>query len=830
MYPPSALASPSHRFPRPSLPPRSSRRRLTTAVLCVLACLAIQASRAAPAAAEAALENAAGDRVLNEVSMVHEIAFQGVMASITSRQIIANPTRTPQQSVYTFDLPLHAAITGFDIRLADGRTSSTAVVDVDVALDKAQKPEGINASPDLGLLRLISRDPLGLDKPSPHALATYELRVFPIAAGAVSNVAIHWSTPLRFDDGRLSLRIPRRGDARNLVRERIQLTLQPPRGARGFTAVHGGGKLLGKRIKKSRFTAMPDSDIVIEALPDLAPQGSRPAVSFAAIPIRDGLGVIGVSMLAPLPRGRSRLSYERAVILIDISRSLGDAGVTAARNMVDGLLDTLPGQASIEVVLFDRTARRVFGTFTRNSAANRKKLARSLRPGQLHNGSDLGAALDLAREIAQKEPLGDAPDPGLERGERAPTLVALISDGMTPIGLDGKRAMGRLGDELADNAEVLSIFLVPDSAPVPDTTRGVMAELAYSTPGRAIAVRHAEASVRARNLGAEINRPAPLLNIEVSAGKAALEGLEIPDRLEPGQGFVAVGFYHGPAPRQVRIVAEQGNAPSNFLAKRSLSLSRMGLALALSSSREDDFVTPAGAAEPPPSQTGATLEEARREMVRAASRARTVTRHSAMVALDSRDRYARDRLASVKKWGPFAFTRLLPPPELAPGYKLRRFSERHRAERASTSASKQRTGELDRGIIERLIETYVVPRARACYQDELRKRRVTHGSLSLIVEIARGEVQNARVVRSTFSGGAVEDCVVDAAYNIQVPRVALGEDPETIGVARYPLRFRHVDNRAQVVTGKSSASERPAIIDPTDPSSGPIDGLQNDQD
>ena len=797
-----------------------------------LAGIAVHAAHIAPAAADASLQNSAGDPILSEMSLVHHVTFQGVIASVETRQVIGNSTKTPQQAVYTFDLPRDAAITGFDIRLADGRTSSTTVVDA-AALDKAQKPEGIDASPDLGMLRMVSRDAMDIDKPSPFAMATYELRVFPVTGAGVTNVTIRWVAPLRFDDGRLSLRIPRRGDARNLVRERVELALQPPRGARGFSAVHGGGKLLGG--KKARFTAIPDADIVIEAVPDLTPLGTDPAVEFAAIPIRngarDGFGVVGVSMLAPLPRGRSRLSYERALFLVDVSRSLGDAGVTAARDLVDGLLDTLPGQADVEVVLFDRQARRVFGRFTKNSAATRKKLARSLGLGQLDNGSDLGAALDLAREIARTEPLGHQPDEGLERGARASTLVAIISDGMTPLDLVGKSAMSRLGDDLVDNAEILSIFLVPDSAPVPDTTRGVMAELAYSTPGRAIAVRFAEASVRARNLGAEINRPPPLLSVEVSAGKAVLEGLEVPNRLEPGQGFVTLGFYHGPAPRQVQITAEQGNTPRNFLAKGSLALSRNGLDLALSGAREDDFVTPSSVAtdalEDAPAPSGTTLEEARRALVRAANRASTVTRHSAMIALDARDRYARDRLAGVKKWGPFAFTRLLPPPELLPDHELRGFSERHPSERPGESAGKQRTGHLDRDIIERLIETHVVPRARACYQDELRRRRVTHGSLSLVVEIARGEIQHAQVVRSTFSGNVIESCVIDAAYNIQVPRVALGEDPETIGVARYPLRFRHVDNRAQVLTGKSSTDDEPKILDPLDPSGSPIDGLED---
>ncbi len=801
-----------------------ARTRRLAAVLCGLALVVLYA---APASAEVFLHNAWGEPVLKEARFVHNVAFQGTVARIASTQIIVNPGKSPEEAVYSFDLPNDATITGCDIRLADGRTSSIAVVDSEVALKPVPDPDAIKASPDLGLLRMISREAPQIAAQSATATATYELRVFPIAAGSTATVEVSWVVPLRYDDGRLSLRIPERGDASNLVRAQVNLTLKAPAPARSFSTVHGGGKLLGKRIRGARFTASPEADIVIEAVPDFGPRASRPLVSFAAIPISGGtgskMGAVGISVLAPKPQRKSRLSYERVVLLVDVSRSLGAEGLSAARRLADGLLGSLPAQTEVELVLFDRQAKRAFGKFQKNNGQTRKQVARALRPGNLQNGSDLGAALALASRMMAAEPLADKPGAGLERGARAATLMTIISDGMTPLSLTGRGAVDRLGEDIVQEIEVLSILLVPDSAPVPDTTRGAMAELAYETPGRAIAVRFGEADTRARSLSAEINRPAPLTNLELKASGVTIENIEMPSRLEPGQGFTAVGFYHGSVPKKLALVVEQRNKPLQLSAKRDLALSRSALALALANAREDNFIAPLERLEDDSNAAydSSTLEEARRQLVRAANKARAVTRHSSMVALDARDSYARDRLAGIKKWGPFVFQRLAPPPEREPGYKLEKFAERHPDTAANRDQSKP-TGQLDRNIIERLITTHVVPKARACYEKELRGNYKLRGSLTVVVEIARGEVQDASVVRSTFGSGRIESCVADAAFTIQVPRVALGDDQETVGVARYPLRFRKVANRGEVQKGSSSHR---TIEDPTN-TDDPIGGLE----
>ncbi|MCG8416822.1 MAG: AgmX/PglI C-terminal domain-containing protein [Proteobacteria bacterium] len=790
------------------------RRRLVAA-LCGLACMVFGLSRPT---AQASLETADGRDTLHEARLVHDVAIRGVVASVKSTQLIVNASKQPQEAVYTFDLPLHAAITGLSIRLADGRTSSATVVDANAAIKTPQDPGGIAASPDLGLLRMVARDKPHIDAHSLYARTTYELRVYPVAPGQVTTATISWVAPLHYDGGRLSLRIPQRGGAGNLVREQVALTLSPPPGARGFASVHGGGKLLGKRIRRARFTALPRTDIVIEAVPDLALGLAQPSVSFAAAPIRNGFGALAISVLSPPPRGRVGLQYERALLVVDVSRSMGPDGLAAANHIASGLVASLPALADVEMVLFDREARRVFGEWSKNNSITRKTIAGALRPGDLRNGSNLGAALDLAHSILDREPIASRPAEGFERGVRASTLIAIISDGMTPLGLSGKAAIDRLGDDVLRDIEIAAVFLTPDSAPIPDTTRGAMAALAQKTRGRAIATRFGDAARRVRKLSAELNRPAPFTALSVQATAATIEGIALPRRLEPGQGTVALGFYRGQIPKHLHLHVEQHGKSQKIAAKRDSGLRRAGLALALAAATEDDFLEP-GELDATDSQSDSDkqiIEEARRGLIRAASQASTVTRYSSMIGLDATDRYARDRLQGVKKWGPFAFSRL-PPPQRKPNYQLRQFAESHDDDEELGRNSGRRTGELDRNIIERLISTYVVPKAEVCYENELRKNPNLRGSLTVVIEIARGEVQEASVAKSTFASGSIEGCIETAAYTIQVPRVALGDDPETIGVARYPMSFRRRDGRGEVqlgVPGQKSVADPTRVSDP----------------
>ena len=763
---------------------------------------------ATPAArAGAVLDTAGRAGALAEAQHEVDVHIEGVVARVTVRQIIVNPGKRPEQAVYRYDLPGDATVGDVSIRLADGRRSTTALVDATAALTPAPDPGGIGASPDLGMLRMIARDVPPIHGPASQIRATYELRVYPIGPGEAVTVTTRWVAPLRYDDGRLSLRIPGRGDAANLMREQVRVSMRPPPGVAGFGAVHGGGTTLapghaaGARAGRptsrvdAGFRAPPHGDLVIDAALDFGPGAARPVVSFATSPIRDGIGALGLAVLTPPPSGPPAIAPERLLLVIDVSRSLGAAGLEAAATLADALLAAAPAGTRVEAILFDHAARPLFGGFRANDRDARKALADALRPGDMDNGSDLGAALDAARAVLRQQPAQVRPAQGFERGVRAPTLVAILSDGMLPLDLTARRALDRVGHDVLPEIEIFAATLVPDEAPVPDTRDGVLPALAGKTQGRAVAVRFGESAARARTLAAELARPAPLTDVSVEVGDAILERMDVPRTIAPGQGVIAVGLYRGPAPRALALTGQQGGVALRLPARRDAALGREGLALALAGVRPDDLLADPLPAGRSPADEGRvpsaeSLDQARRLLVATARRAPAVTPYSTLVALDAGDRFARDRLALARAWGAAVFFRLPPPPEREPGYALPAFAWRALPETDTGTRRHRPTGQLDRGIIARLLKRHLAPRARACYEDALRRDPALAGSLTVVLEMARGEVQHAEVVRSTFPATGMEACVARAAYAIQVPRVTLGDDTEIVGVARYPLTFR----------------------------------------
>lgn len=797
---------------------RSSSRSLA---LCGATLIGIGATLLAPrpAAADASLTNASDSSVLEEARFAHDIEIFGTFAVVESTQVISNPSGTEQQAVYTFDLPVNAAVTGTRIRLSDGRTTTTAVVD-EVAVTRAvSDPDSISAMPDVGLLRLIARDKPGINGPSPFAKATYELRVAPVAARKTVRATVRWMAPLRHIDGRLTLRVPARGDAGNLVREQVSVSVRPPAGIRGFSEVHAGGKRLGKNPRNRRTSAPTSGDLLIEATLDFGARKDAPVVSFGAVPLGRDLGAVGVAILSPKARGRSQLThYERALFIVDASRSMSGESLRAASQLADGLLSKLPERTRVELITYDRAAKRAFGTFAKNTAKTRKRLARALNLGVQENGSSLDAALELARKaLRRNRPRRDVVNPD----SPAATLVVVLTDGMIPLALDSNSAIAHIGSDVLDDVELFPIVLVPENAPMPDVSSGVLADLAHATSnGRTLAMRVTDAKARASKLPEELNRPAPLTDLRLETGNSLLTDVVMPFSLTPGQGFIRVGIYRGPAPRQMVLHARQRNAPVTFKGKRLSHFAKRGAPLALVGMVPADFV-------PKDARIGSddggsydedTLVEARRSLIKAAQKLSTVTRHSALVALATQDRFARDRLAMVQKWGAAAYMRLPPVTERDSGDELPTYEDRD-GDDDPDRADPRRTGEIDRGIIKRLLENHVIPKARGCYKSALRKNTSLKGALVVVVEVARGEVQYAGTKRSTFANTTIDQCVVEAAYSMQIPRVALGDDPETVGVANYPLSFKP-GNGGRVEAGTYSAPEIDELVLDGDPLGG----------
>ncbi len=773
--------------------------------------------------ADATLESVSGSAGLAESDHQLSLRVSGGVATATVEQTLVNRGKRAREALYTFELPGDAAVTDVRIQLADGQLARAHIADAGAAIKFGTEDKIDGATPDAGVLRLVERHPAD-PITGGTATAVYELRVWPVEAGRAVSVRTEWVAPLRYDDGRLSLRIPGRGNAANLTRETVALIVSAPDGAKALGAVHGGGQVLAKNAKtkraKYKFSAPVDGDLVVEVEPRFGKHPAQAIVSFATAPVTKQRGVIAVSVIAPKPPPSAMPEYERVIIVVDVSRSMTRAGLDAASTMIGSVLDAAGHTAEIEVVLFNRTSLRLFGELRPNDRKARAAVERALTDATLANGSDLGIALEEVRNIFSS--IGDLQGvpskDGVTRGLGPTTLVAIITDGMTPLGLTPDRASDRIGETALVEAEVLAITIVPDTAPAPDTTAGPLGYLARKTGGRSIAVKISGADARAKALTVELTRPPSIEipSVDEPAG-TRFEGLLLPPKLEPGRGVFAIGTYEGKRPTKLTVSANIRGTDVSVRGKRAgKALQRAVMPLYLASADIEDFVPEDLRIDPANSSLAydkPTLDKATKALLATADKHPAVTEHSSLVATDAKDKFANERFAFADRWGASLFFRVPPPPELFRGHKFREYAV-VAPPAGNAHPGSRPTGDLDFTIVARLMRTYVLPKAQACYRRALRKHRKLAGNLTVIVEIARGEVQDARVVRSTLAGAAVDQCVLDAAYSIRVPRVALGDDTEYVGIATYPIKFSLVDRKGTAARGNMAKPGQPATDDP----------------
>ena len=262
-------------------------------------------------------------------------------------------------------------------------------------------------------------------------------------------------------------------------------------------------------------------------------------------------------------------------------------------------------------------------------------------------------------------------------------------------------------------------------------------------------------------------------------------------------------------------------------------LGKVALPLALSSASLTSFIPVArriAAKQQLNNYDDHTLTIARGALLAAVRKYPTVTEYSSLVALDQTDAFARDRLAFAKKWGPSMFFRVPPPPERNNALTFATYRERRPRKTTIAHGSVysdryRRTGTLDKSIIHRLIQRYVFPKARVCYELALRRSPKLRGRITLFVELARGEVQIANTVGCTFPGTQMATCLVAAGYSIQVPRVRQGADPETVSIVRYPFRFTPAKSGGVVSRGTPGvrSSKNKPVFNPHEP----LPGLAN---
>jgi hypothetical protein len=186
------------------------------------------------------------------------------------------------------------------------------------------------------------------------------------------------------------------------------------------------------RAIRSRWEALsrecPGEDDQLAIVVEREPRAPLSAAA-ASLDLASGRRIVQVEIdaareLAPAPR------RARVLFVLDGSRSLGSAGMTAQLDLVRGYLAAVP-DATFEIVLYRRRAARLFGRF---QPARRAAEALGRVPPRalaLENGSNLDAGLALTGQLA--------------RGASGPVRVVAFNDDLVRGALDAPAMAAALG-------------------------------------------------------------------------------------------------------------------------------------------------------------------------------------------------------------------------------------------------------------------------------------------------------------------------------------------------------------------------------------------------
>lgn len=768
----------------------------------LLAAVAVAAA-APPALADVELTSEAGSANLAELEHRRELVARPLWLEVTDTHRFRNSGRSTRQLLYRFDLPERAAVVGVEVR-AGKRTLRATGIDSEAAIRPLPEATADAERSDLALLRQIDA-------------GSYELTIYPLDPGVAVTATIRAVVPAALSDGRMSVTLPARGvrHSANLAATRVSIKTSGWRSVRRLDDLTANGQ----RVSSLTIPAGDRAGLSLQARAVFGRGAALEAGMFAA-ELDSGLHAVAIAGAAP-PTARVMGRYLHVVLLIDVSRSMGRQGLRAAAEIADAILANLPPETRVAVIPYSRAARPLHPGFRPNDHRIRGEVKAALEPDALSNGSDLLAALAQAVRVLSSREARRAVDDARVEGESTAAVIA-ISDGSTPIKITGKRAFARVSDYVRGEAVFFGITVARAGRSFPRPLAGALGDLVARTGGAVFAVRAAEARARARAIARQLGVANQLTGLRARLGEVDLDELELPERLAPGSGFLAVAPWAGPLPKALTVTASRrgGEVTAPARRQRDPALESAAAALAL---RELD---PSAVAETHrraerrggPSAPLSPERDGARQIARAGVRLGVVTPYVSLVIPHPEDRLAREQLAFVRRWGSWLYRRAPTPAELSGDVEHVLWRGATRSGPGPTRARPPTiAGNIEPAVMRREIRGQLFRRVRNCYDRELRAAPRLRGSLTVQFDIADGEVRDAEISAGSIARSGLRRCVVNAAYRFKPPRAA--NDHATTYIVRYPFRFRVVGQRGDV--SEDDGSGKQIELNPDDP----LDGI-----
>lgn len=670
-----------------------------------------------------------------------DIELRGALAQVEVRQRIANPGPDEMAATYTFDLPRGATITAFSVK-HDGTTDAALPISGDFnSVDVATRP-------------VLGADPALLTETSVDGETQYRVRLQPIAPDHEVVLTTRYTALGEIRGGAIRLVLPGRGTVGKLTACRGTI-----RASAGPGATIAGFKIGTAQTSKATTTFVLDAqNLAIDA--QLAIAGRDPVVWTQTEPLADGWAATLVTVASPALKTTTAVA-RRALFVIDGSKSMELVDKRTVARVVGTIAGALPANVEVEAIIYDRTAKRVFGSWKPGSPGVIGDLEAAVQRHVAQNGSNLAGAFEAAHAA-------------IADGARAQTMVIAISDGVLGdvSGLELTKAL----DLTTSTVDVLAVVLDPATTKSPDAAVLRSPVNLYGGSFVELAVDQVDDALQVVD---EWLRPAWL---ELEMGN-----LDVPATLRGGAGFTRTVIHKGA--RRFALSARG----ERKLAIAPRMIAGAGVATLALETVPSDAATFAGVSDP----DEAERQRAQKVLAKAQAAHPYVRDDLAFAVLTTQGKVARNRIAMVKGGGPYEQIVAVDDPGGKPGAP-------------TVTRTPPQPSAISKLTLERLFRDQLQPKAFACYQRALGTNPKLGATVLFEFHLGRGEITQVSLTGTTDTAFAT--CLEDAAYTLSLPfpDFTLNADDQTI--AHYPLTFNVNEAKAVIVLGDADSTS-PIDID-----------------
>lgn len=341
----------------------------------------------------------------HEVSVV----INNGIAVTEIRQVFLNTEKRIVEALYTFPVPNGASVSNFSM-IINGKEMVGEVVEKQRARQIYESYKAVKRDP--GLLEQID-------------YKTFELRIFPIPAGAEQHIKVTYCQQLDFDHDNATYVYPlattTRPDINQKTTGKFAFTLDAKSEipiTNFFSPSHEDDFVIVNHTQKYTRASLEVQEGDLSRDLVIAFDTERPRTGVDLIASKqsgeDGYFMLTMTAGQELEEYGAGMDY---VFVVDISGSMADDGkLTQSRSTVDTFVRVLGTEDRFDIITFNNTPQMHFGQITTVSDESRKSAEEFLLSQRARGGTVLRPAVTTAYKYKD--------------GDR-PLNVVILSDGMT---------------------------------------------------------------------------------------------------------------------------------------------------------------------------------------------------------------------------------------------------------------------------------------------------------------------------------------------------------------------------------------------------------------